>query len=144
MNIFYKCEHFDIEELVDRVTYEKWGERAWMFLRAEALYSLDGIRKYFGRPVTVNNWRDGGKFSQRGLRILNDNDKSIYSPYSQHSLGDAFDLDVQGMTSDEVRSAILEDKDESRLEKITCLETDITWVHFDCRNIPDRIRLVKP
>ncbi len=139
--MFYKCEHFDVEELVDRATFEKWGEKAWMFLRAEALYSLDGIRRFFNRPTWVNNWAVGGKLEWRGLRPSYCN---LGELHSQHRFGNAFDCNVDGISAEEVRKAILENRDADGFKYITCLETEITWVHFDCRNIPDRIRLVKP
>ena len=139
MKLFYKCEHFDIEELVDRKTFDLWGNRSWMFLRADALISLDQIRKYFNKPTWVNNWIVGGSFQWRGLRPAYCN---VGNVHSQHRFGNGFDLDVEGMDAEEVRRAILENQD--RFPMIMCLETDITWMHFDCRNIPDRIRLVKP
>ncbi len=139
--IYYKCIHFDIEELVDRQTYKKWGEKAWMFFRPETLISLDNIRKHFQRPVWVNNWSIGGDFQNRGLRLSY---SMVGDEYSQHRFGNGFDLDVQDMKAEEVRQEILIHKDAPLLIGIMCLETNISWVHFDCRNIEDRIRLIKP
>jgi len=138
--IFYRPKFFDIKELVDRETFNRWGEKAWMFLRPEALNSLDMIRDHFEKPVWVNNWEIGGDFQWRGLRPAY---STVGNVHSQHRFGNGFDLDVQGVNPDEVRETILKHQDNI-FTLITCLETDITWVHFDCRNILDRIRLVKP
>ena len=137
---YFKCEYFKIQELVDRNTYEKWGEAAWMFLRPEALYSLDGIRKYFNKRVFVNNWAFGGDFQWRGLRPPT---CTVGVWYSQHRFGNGFDCDVEGVTADEVRGEIVTNENHPLFTHITCLETDITYVHLDCRNIENRIRLVK-
>jgi hypothetical protein len=139
MALFYKCEYFDIEELVDRKTFELWGEKSWMFLKPDALISLDQIRKYFNKPTWVNNWVVGGPFQWRGFRPPYCDVGAIYS---QHRFGNAFDLDVEGMEAHEVRQVILNNEDHFLM--IMCLEINISWVHFDLRNIPDRIKLVKP
>ncbi len=144
MSNFYKCTNFKPEELVDKQTFDRFKGDIWFLFHQRALIALDGIRNYFKKPVIVNNWDEGGQFEQRGLRILTNKDKAIYSPYSQHSLGNGFDVDIEGMKADDVRKEIINNKDDVHFYLITCLEIGISWVHFDCRNIADRIRLVKP
>jgi len=139
MSSYYKCTHFDIRELVDKNMYDEWGESAWMFMRTDALVSLDNIRDYFGKPVIVNDWMFGGSFQYRGFRTPW---CAIGASISQHRLGNAFDLDVKGMGADEVRQVIISMKDHPAFERITCMETGTAYIHFDCRNIPDRIRLI--
>lgn len=139
MSNFYTCTHFDIRELVDQDTYLTWGEKAWMFLRPEALMALDGIREYFNKVTIVNNWTFGREMQYRGFRPPS---CTIGATLSQHRFGNAFDLDVEGVSGDEVRQAIIANKDDPRFIHITTLETGVTYVHFDCRNIPDRIRLI--
>ena len=135
---YYRCEYFDIEELVDKATFTKWGEQAWMFFRPEALASLDQIRKFYNRPVTVNNWKWGGSFQYRGFRPRS---VMVGAEYGQHRFGNAFDLDVNGVLAETVRRDIIANKDEI-FTHITCLEAKVSWVHFDCRNVPNRIMLV--
>ena len=137
----YRCRHFSIHELIDEQTFIQWGEDAWMFLRPEALISLDNIRTYFGKPITVNNWIWGGDLQYRGFRPFY---CKVGADYSQHRFGNAFDITVEGIGAEEVRQEILANKNHVAFEAITCLETDIEWVHFDLRNVQDRIWLVKP
>jgi hypothetical protein len=139
--LYYKCKHFQICELVDQATYREFGEDAWSFFRPNLLISLDNVREYYDIAVTVNNWRDGGQFSERGLRILNPGDKAIYSPYSEHAHGNAVDYDVKGKTAEQVRQDILNHKDDDPFKLIMALEKGTNWVHMDCRNVPDRIVL---
>ena len=141
MSNFYKCVNFKPEELVDRQTLERFKGDIWFLFNQRALIALDGIRNYFKKPVTVNNWYWNGSFQFRGFRPF---DESTGAKYSQHRLGNAFDLDVEGIPAGEVREEIIKNKDGVHFYLITCLEIDITWLHFDCRNIENRILLVKP
>ncbi len=139
--MFYKCKYFKIEELVDRETHRLYGEGAWMFFRPEALMALDDLREFFGVSVIVNNWPMGGNNQYRGFRH---GGVTIGGRRSQHRLGNAFDCSVKGYTAEQARQKILENKDDPLLCRINCLEGVVNWLHFDCRNIPERIRVVMP
>lgn len=139
--MFYIAKHFRIWELVDKLTYEKFGEQSWQFFNPAILIALDGIREYFGKPVTVNNWRDGGPFQWRGLRPRH---CDVGAEFGQHRFGNAADSDIQGITAAEARQAILSNKNHPLLDEITCLEDEVSWLHMDCRNIQNRILLIKP
>ncbi|OPL13595.1 MAG: hypothetical protein AVO39_10370 [delta proteobacterium MLS_D] len=138
--MYYKCRHFNIKELVDKKTFARFGEDAWMFFNPMALRMLDALRDYFATTVTVNDWPFGGKNQYRGFRPPG---CKIGAEFSQHKRGAAFDISVKGFTAETVREEILTHKD-TYFPQITCLEGEIPWVHFDCRNIPDRIRIVYP
>ncbi len=137
----YLCKHFKIYELVDQQTFARFGLQAWMLLNPVALQALDGIRNYFDAPVIVNNYHSGGTFQFRGLRPKS---CPVGAEYSQHRLGNAFDCDIAGISAEEARREILSNANDPRLYPINCIEADVNWLHFDCRNIPDRIRIVTP
>lgn len=143
----YICRHFKIYELVDKKTFDRFGLQAWMLLNPLALQALDGIREFFtalrgkDTPVTVNNYHSGGPFQYRGLRP---HSCTVGAEYSQHRLGNAFDCDIAGISADEARKIIVKHRNDPRFLFINCLEADVNWLHFDCRNIPDRIRIVHP
>lgn len=139
--MFYRCNHFGIWEIVDKSTYEKFGEQAWQFFNPAILISIDGVRDYFGKPVTVNNWRDGGQFQWRGLRPLS---CDVGAAYGLHRFGGALDFDVKGLTAEEIRQEILKNKNHEKFKLITCLEGNVSWVHADVRNIQNRILIVYP
>lgn len=133
-------QYFIIQELVGRFTYRIHKERSWKFFSTEALQMLLILRKNIDRPITINNWYKGGKFSQRGLRtnlqnIFRQMFKSGKLYLSGHVLGEAFDLDVKGLKATQVRSWIL---NNSRLFPFKIrLENKkngkpISWVHIDC------------
>ena len=111
-----------------------------MFFNPVFLRSLDRVRFHFDAPVTVNTWANGGPFSQRGLRV----NTSVGVAYSQHRFGNAGDYDVEGYQAEEVRQEILKKSNCHDFELITCIEVDVDWIHHDCRNIRDRILLIRP
>jgi hypothetical protein len=136
-------EHFDLYELCDRTTFQKWGEEAWTLFHPDALDALDGIREFFNAPVTVNNWYGGGPFQYRGYRP---HDCLVGASNSYHRRGMAFDLDVKGYDADDARRIICENQDNPLLAKIRRMEANVTWVHFDIGNIREgknRIYLFK-
>lgn len=131
-------EYFDIRELVDKETYDKYGEKAWQFMCPRLLHTMLVIRKELDKSITVNNWHIGGSFSQRGLRTnmqpIVKAKKNLY--LSAHLMGRALDFDVKGMTSHEVRNWLVANASKLpypiRLEnKFAKTGKEITWVHLD-------------
>ena len=124
----YKPLHFSVHELVPQEVYEKWGDKALMFLDDRALITLDALRERYG-SITVNNWFWGGNRQWSGLRTEN----SPYgSQYSQHRFGRAFDCVFKYTTAEEVRQDIL--ADHSLFPFINSLEMGTSWLHWDTRN----------
>jgi len=124
----YKCKHFFIQELVPKKVYQERGEAAWELLDDRALKTLDAIREQFGITI-VNNWHKGGNRMWSGLRTP---DSPWYSPYSQHTLGRAFDCVFNDISAEYVRCYILSHKDEFKY--IRGVELGTSWLHFDVRN----------
>lgn len=133
-------KNFKIQELVGKWTYKIHKERSWKFFSTDALHMLLIIRTGLDRPMTINTWHVGGRFSQRGLRSNLSNifrqmflSKKLY--LSGHVLGEAFDFDITGMSAREVRIWIQLNQHlfpfKIRLEyKKNGVE--INWVHIDC------------
>lgn len=129
-------KYFGIKELVCPHVYEVWGENSWQFLDKKLLETLDWLRENLGKPIVVNNWAQGGQYSQRGLRctrcILVIEKVDLRKVYlSAHIQGQAADFNVAGMTSEEVRQWIIDHADE--LPHPVRLERDVSWVHCDTR-----------
>jgi len=144
--ITYRPRHFDLEELVDPVTWNLLGEKAWWLLDPRLLWTLDQIRARFDRRVIVNTWKwqTEKPFTLRGFRPSS---AALGGFHSQHRYGRAADFDVEGVLADEVRADILSHQNDSAFQYITCLETDISWIHMDVRNwdrSKNGIFLVKP
>ena len=133
-------KHFDISELVDKKTYFDQGEKAFAYFDEDALIMLDDLREFFGSPVTVNNWKNGGKFQWRGLRNPS---SPVYSQGSMHSKGSAFDCDIKGYTAEDARKIILANQNHELLKRIMRIEADVNWLHIDNKPVSKRIYLFK-
>lgn len=96
------------------------------------LWTLDQLRKTIGKPITVNNWREGGPFSQRGFR----NDPGTGAQLSQHRFGRAVDFDIAGISAQEFRAAVKAGTFATELTYITRIEDGVNWIHLDCAAIP--------
>lgn len=131
-------DYFDIQELVCKDVYHKFGEKAWEFFDPRLLETLLFIREAIGKPIYINNWQINGNLQQRGLRcnLCNIVDAKTASniPYiSAHIQGQAVDFNVQGETSEQTRQWIVNNK--HRLPYPLRMELDTpTWTHIDVRN----------
>lgn len=124
----YKPTHFSVHELVPQEVYEKWGDKALMFLDDRALMTIDALRDRYG-SITINNWFWSGDRQWSGLRTAN----SPYgSQYSQHRFGRAFDCLFKYTDVEAIRQDIL--NDHNLFPFINSLELGTSWLHFDCRN----------
>ena len=133
-------KYFHPYELVDKITYEKLGYDSLSLFKPDALQALDDLREFFGVPITVNTWWNGGSFQWRGLRNPH---CPQYSPGSQHSIGNGFDGDIAGYTAEQARSRIIENKNHPLLSKIMRLEGGVNWVHIDLLHVANRIYVFK-
>ena len=135
-----KSKYFKIQELVSKQTYEKYGEKSWIFLDERLILTLDALREYFNAPITVNNWLWGGNLQQRGLRTNCDEivknktlKNSLY--VSQHCLGKAVDFNVKNHKVKDVYKVILENpKAFPYIKRIENINKTPTWVHIDIAN----------
>jgi hypothetical protein len=125
-----KCEYFKIYELVDKPTFEKYGEKAWEFFDENALNTLDLLRGTFG-PATVNDWKWGRTYKYSGLRTPQ---CKIGASMSQHRFGRAFDVKFKNASAGEVRKHIKSDQ-EYWSEHISRIENGVSWFHYDICNV---------
>jgi len=120
----YIPKYFKWHELMPSPEYEKY----WLIIMDERLLmTIDAMREHYKRPITVNNWMQGGQFRFRGYRPP---DNATGAKYSQHRFGRAVDLDVLGIPAEQVRNDIR----SGLFPEITCIEAGVNWVHIDVRN----------
>ena len=127
--------YFSIEELVCPHAL-KFKDNAWQFLDTEILYTLLIIRRDILKVSLVcNDYKFGGKNSQRGLRcnvcqLVKDKSVKGISYLSAHVNGAAFDLVSKSMSAETMRKLIKENAD--LLPYNIRIEADVTWLHIDC------------
>lgn len=129
-------DYFDIRELTCPHVYDKFREYAWNFFDPRLLDTLLVIREKIGKPIYVNNWDMGGNFSQRGFRcnicpLVKENTALEKLYITAHNQGMGVDFDVKGMSAEEVRKWIVDNK--IFLPHPIRLESDVNWVHLDVR-----------
>lgn len=152
MATFYKPKHVSEDELVNRATWNELNkagtlERVFWQFNPLVLITADLLREVFG-PITINNWKIGGSFQNRGLRI----DDSVGAKFSAHKRGAALDCNFKNATAPEIRKKMLElgcfkpgFKDRTDLGKYECFKhigrvestqngKEISWFHFDIWN----------
>jgi len=133
----YKPKFFKAYELVPREIYQtKTEDEIFAMFNPAILRAIDRIRQRLGK-VTINNWKNGGSFSQRGFR-------THPKTGSQHCIGNGLDFDVAGMTAKQVRNYIK--YHEKEFPEIKRMEDDVSWVHIDGKehNKCEGIYLFKP
>jgi len=114
-------------EFVPPEIYNYFGEElSYHFINDSILMFVVKIRTYFNCRVFINNWYWNGDLENRGFRLYK---CDIGATFSQHKFGNAIDFDVDGMTAEEVRQAIIEKQD--LFPEITRLESDVSWIHGD-------------
>ena len=86
----YKCEYFNITELVAPNILKSLGEaNCWLRLKEAALRDLDKIRESWGREIYINGNFWGKSFTSSGWRHPK---TTVGAEWSTHKLADAFDL----------------------------------------------------
>ena len=120
----YKPKYFKASELVDKVTFEKYGERALMLFDKEILVALDGFRSSYGESISINKHSSGRENS--GLRALN---TTVGAKRSKHKEGIAFDVRATDM--DKLRAFIKKHDSFFRIARVENFEYTPTWCHIE-------------
>ena len=123
---FYEPKHFKPQEFLPPNVY------SLMVMDPRILWTLDALRAFFGRPLTINNWHSGGQFQQRGFR----NDPGTGAPLSQHRFGRACDFDIYGTPASKFRELAKAGTLYHELTYITRIEENTNWCHIDCAAVP--------
>lgn len=140
-------EHLYLDQYVTPAFYKKWGAKCVWWIRPELIAIDEFIWGRFGIEMIINNWGMGGSRVQSGLRYPV---ASTGAGDSLHKFGIASDNLFKGKPAsfyNEVRQDII--KNWETLYKplgLTTIEANVTWLHKDCRNIPDQktINIVYP
>ena len=144
-----KPTYFELKELICPDVFKFYGETSWQFFDPRLFVTIDKLRERLNKAMFVNNWNEGGEFTQRGFRCIQcqleqdafKNNKMYCSP---HSRGQAIYFDVQGLVAEEVRQYII--KNPNLLPYPVRLEAGVNWVHMDVVDnyIGDKVVLFNP
>ena len=137
--------YFYLYEFVPKEIYERWGEKSVWFIDRKIVLLADFIRDRFGKPMTINNWHEGGPFNYRGFRQRS---CEVGGELSQHRFGRGIDFSIGGATIEEIHKDINYNFDMYSKAGLTTIE-DISfttnWIHADVRiTNSDKLLIVKP
>ena len=133
--------YFDVRELVCPHTYRKFGDESWKVFDGDFLKTILILRRdVLNKPMIVNTWHEGGRYSQRGYRcnicqIPRGKTLKGVSYISAHCLAKAIDFDVKGMEVFEVHK-VIEQNIDMFFTKIR-MEKGVSWNHLDIYHEPD-------
>lgn len=130
-------DFFDLQEIVCKDVYEKYGQAAWLFFDSRLLATMLALRQRLNKAIFVNNWKEGGTDTQKGFRCIQCElvqkaitDKVLY--VSEHMTGQAWDFQVEGLHAAEVRGYIIQNK--TLWPYPIRLENNVSWIHLGTRN----------
>ena len=139
-----EMQYFELDELVCPHVFNKYHLVAWQFFDPRLLITIERLRQLINKPVFVNNWKDGGQFSQRGFRCIQcDLVKSAITEerlyVSPHMIGKGIDCDIEGLVAEEVRQWIF--KKQGLFPYPLRLESNVSWVHLDVMDTGNKVYL---
>ena len=142
-----KSKYFKVYELVSKEVYNSFSESTIMNrINGDLLKLIDWIREESGVPIIINNWKNGGTFSQRGLRsnmdqIVKDSTKNGKVTLSPHVLFMAVDMNPtlsSGKSAEWLWNWIKDNAHNApcnfRMENKTATvnyKGEVSWVHVD-------------
>lgn len=142
----YKCIHFKIQELVDKETYEAYGDLCWSFMDDRLPIVIDHLRDELG-PITINNWHIGGGYSLSGLRPP---ETTTGAKMSQHKFGRAVDCKFSRHSAEDVRQWLRQHWTVKYVQyhfgmsiPLT-IEEKTSWLHLDVRNNEKLLNFFNP
>ena len=162
-------KNFDIEEFVPKDKFLKFGQSCTWFINPKIVQLAEFYKEFFidyytkkytnkkvsNVLIVINNWHKGGSYQYRGWRPKNYLEGG---EDSQHRLANGFDCDINIVFEDgsqmeadykEIHKAILSNEAlfiSKGLSAIEDVSIAATWLHSDCRWIPNqnKILVVKP
>ena len=127
-------DNFYLDEFVPPDIYNERGQKTIALIDHRIILAAQFLRETIDKPMIINNWWNGGKFTKRGLRNWNE---TVGARWSQHKYGRAFDFHVIGMTPSQVHAIIMQNEEMLINHQLITVIEDLrdtpTWVHCDCR-----------
>lgn len=115
---FAKTLESFVKQVVPPSFWERWGIQAIDKMDQRICEFIEEFRKDCGVPLTANDWSWGGKFTQRGVRDVNQYGtyEKMAKSRSDHITGRAIDLVSNILTGHELRKIFIE-KEEYYFKK---------------------------
>jgi len=131
--------NFLLQEFIPPTIYNMYDvkEKCLWVLDIRIIKAAQLLRDLTGCNVIINNWHNGGEYTNRGYRLPS---SKVGATYSQHKFGRAIDVNVEGMTVAGTIDCMLTNFDKFKAYGIRTIEHPAftpSWVHMDCREPMD-------
>ncbi len=126
--------NFFLDEFIHPEIYAARGARSIELIDPRMILLAQFIRTGIGKSITINNWFSGGKRVNSGLRTFTG---TVGATWSQHRYGNAIDIQVAGITPEEVHEFLFKHEktliEKGWLTTLEHLDDTPTWSHLDNR-----------
>lgn len=109
-----------LDKIISSGASPKW------FIDKRLLDFVDQIREHFGKPIILNQSKQG--LIRRGFRTAKENEDLKGATFSQHLYGRAADINVVGIPDKEVA-------EYARSIGVPYVLDEPGWTHIDVRNV---------
>ena len=131
---YYEPKYFAVHEVFPPEMVDM--EDVWLYLDPRVGITIDRLREKY-ETAFMNTYGLSERIQQaygthyfRGWRARN---CSVGASLSQHKMGCAGDMVFAYVPAESIRADILAQPYDTTFEYITCIETEVSWLHFDVR-----------
>ena len=125
----YASEYFAPQELVPPTIFEELGARSYSLFEEKVLQQLDRLRADYGKSLKINDWSNGGRYSESGLREIT---TTTGAKKSAHKFGYAFDIKHYDSSSlQPLRDFIKARAETYGIKRVENFDKTPTWIHLE-------------
>jgi len=125
----YASEYFSPQELVPPKVYDVLGVKAYCLFEKKVLQQLDRLRIDYGKALKINDWHNGGNYSESGYRELH---TLTGASKSSHKLGYAFDIKHYDNSSLQPLRDFIKARGETYgIKRVENFDKTPTWIHIE-------------
>lgn len=108
----------------------------WTYINPMVLITMDRLRERYGTAI-MNTWglsqESQKRYGIHYFRGWRTRDCDIGAQLSQHKMGCAADMAFVHVSAEKIREDILTQPYDTTFDLITCIEMEVSWLHFDVR-----------
>lgn len=91
--------NFFVQDFVPKIVFTQFGDNAIWFVSDFQITYAEFLVRRWGKKIIINNWKDGGVLENRGTRT---SDTLVGGKMSQHKFKSALDINVEGISPEEI------------------------------------------
>ena len=125
----YASSKFTPQELVPPKVYKELGSKSYCLFEEKVLKQLDQFRIDYGKALKINDWSNGGHYSESGYRDLHTH---TGASRSSHKFGYAFDIkNYDGSDLEALRLFVKKNAEKYGIKRVENFNKTPTWIHLE-------------